>query len=193
MKIAIVGKGNVGIALGTGLARAGHEIKYGHRDPKEPVAGAAGWGELILLAVPYVTMKDAVKEIGTSADGKVLVDVTNPLNADLGLVLGYSSSSGEEVQKLLPKARVVKAFNTVFAANQGSGKVGSEQLTAFIAGDDMEAKKTVMKISRDLGFDSVDTGGLKNARFLEPMAALIIGLGYGMKMGTGIGYRLAKK
>ncbi|HUH78433.1 MAG TPA: NADPH-dependent F420 reductase [Methanoregula sp.] len=193
MKIGIVGKGNVGTSLGSGLARTGHEVRYGHRDPKEPVAGAARWGDVVLLAVPFATVRDAAREIGSLADGKVLVDVTNPLDAQMGLALGFTTSAAEEIQKLLPKARVVKAFNTVFAANQGSGRIGTEQLTAFIAGDDRGAKETVIRLARDLGFEPVDAGGLKTARHLEPMAAMLIGLGYGMKMGTGIGYRLAKK
>jgi len=193
MKIAFIGKGNVGTSLGSGLSRAGHEVRYGHRDPKEPVAAAARWGEVVFLAVPFVTVREATREIGALADGKVLVDVTNPLDSRMGLALGYTTSAAEEVQKLLPGALVVKAFNTVFAANQGSGRIGDEQLTAFIAGDDAGAKNIVMGLARDLGFGPVDTGGLRAARHLEPMAAMLIGLGYGMNMGTGIGYRLAKK
>lgn len=192
MKIGIIGKGNVGTAIGEGLSRKGHEVKFGHRDPKEPVADATKWGEVIILAVPYENVTDAAKAIGSAADGKVLLDVTNAIGDNMNLAIGFSTSAAEELQKKLPKARVVKAFNTVFAANQSTGKVGDEQITLFVAGDDAEAKKTVMLLGRDIGFDSVDAGPLRSARYLEPMAMLLINLGYGLGMGTKIGYKLVK-
>ncbi|MDD1718902.1 MAG: NADPH-dependent F420 reductase [Methanoregulaceae archaeon] len=193
MKLAFIGRGNVGTALSTGLARAGHEVRFGHRDPKEPVQAAAGWGEVIFLAVPFSGVEEAVRGIGRAADGKVLVDVTNALDQHMDLAIGFSTSGAEELQKKVPAARVVKAFNTVFAQNQSSGRVGNEQLTAFVAGDDPEAKGVVMRLASDIGFDPVDTGPLKSARYLEPMGIMMIGLGYTLGMGTGIGYRLVRK
>ena len=86
----------------------------------------------------------------------------------------------------------MKAFNTVFARNQSTGQIAKEQLTAFVAGDNQEAKKIVMQLAREIGFDPVDSGPLKSARYLEPMAALIIGLAFKMNMGTKIGYKLVK-
>ena len=192
MKIAIIGKGNVGKALGLGLKRAGHQIRFGHRDPKEPVREAAEWGDVIILAVPYHATRDAVKEIGSAADGKVVIDVTNALDQNGKLALGFTTSAAEELQKLQPKSRVVKAFNTVFAQNQSTGRVGEEQLTAFIAGNDKMAKQIVLELSRDIGFDPVDAGPLQSARYLEPMAMMIIELGYNLKMGTKIGFKLEK-
>lgn len=192
MKIGIIGKGHVGTAIATGLASKGHQIKHGHRDPKEPVSEAAKWGEVIILAVPYEGVDEAAKAIGSLADGKVLLDVTNALTDDLGLAIGFSTSAAEELQKKLPKARVVKAFNTVFAANQSTGKVGNQQLTFFVAGDDAKAKQTVMQLGKDIGFEPVDAGPLKSARYLEPMAILLINLAFTLGMGTGIGYKLVK-
>jgi predicted dinucleotide-binding enzyme len=192
MKIAILGKGNVGTALGTGLKRSGHEIKYGHRDIKEPVRDAAEWGEVIIFAVPHDSTKDVAKQLGSAADGKVVIDVTNPVGQNWDLTIGLTTSAAEELQKLLPRARVVKAFNTVFAQNQSTGKIGKEQLSAFIAGDDEKAKKTVMQLARNIGFDTVDTGPLKSARYLEPMAILIMGLAFSLNMGTKIGFKLVK-
>ena len=192
MKIAIIGRGNVGKALGDGLKQAGHEIRYGHRDPKEPVREAAEWGDVIILAVPYHATRDAAKEIGSAADGKMLVDVTNALDQNGNLAVGFTTSAAEELQKLLPKSRVVKAFNTVFSQNQSIGRVGKEQLTAFIAGNEESAKQIVRKLSRGIGFEPVDVGPLKNARYLEPMAVMIIKLGYNLKMGTKIGFKLVK-
>jgi predicted dinucleotide-binding enzyme len=86
----------------------------------------------------------------------------------------------------------VKAFNTVFAQNQSTGRVGGERLSNFIAGDNAKAKQTIMKLSQDIGFDPVDTGPLHSARYLEPMALLNIRLGFQLKMGTNIGFKLAK-
>jgi predicted dinucleotide-binding enzyme len=192
MKIGIIGKGNVGTALAVGLSRSGHEIKHGHRDPKEPVAEAASWGEVIILAVPYSSVLDAAKAIGSAADGKTLIDVTNALGPDMQLAIGFTTSSAEELQKILPKAHVVKAFNTVFAQNQSTASVGGERLTLFVAGDDPEAKQTVMQLGKDIGFDPVDAGPLKVSRYLEPMGILMINLGYNLGMGTNIGLKLVK-
>jgi 8-hydroxy-5-deazaflavin:NADPH oxidoreductase len=191
MKIAIIGKGNVGSALFSGLSDK-HETRFGHRDPAEPVADAAKWGEVIVLAVPYENMNDAIEEIRPYADGKIVIDVTNAVNQNLELSINCSTSTAEETQKKLPKAKVVKAFNTVFAANQGVGKIGSEQLTAFIAGDDLKAKQTVVRLTRDIGFDPVDCGPLKAARYLDGMAMMLMQLAFSYGMGTNIGYKLAK-
>ncbi|MGA2386090.1 MAG: NADPH-dependent F420 reductase [Candidatus Bathyarchaeia archaeon] len=191
MKIAIIGKGNVGTALGKGLAGK-HEVKFGHRDPAEPVAQAAKWGEIIILAVPHENADDAVKEIKPYADGKIVIDVTNAIGENMELAISCNTSTAEETQKKLPKARVVKAFNTVFAANQSTGKVGSEKLTAFIAGDDSKAKQTVAQLTRDLGFDPVDCGPLMAARYLDAIGILIINLAFKHGMGPKIGYRLVR-
>jgi predicted dinucleotide-binding enzyme len=191
MKIAIIGKGNVGSALCNGLS-VKHETKFGHRDTAEPVADAAKWGEVIILAVPHNSSDDAVEEIKSYADGKIVVDVTNAVGSNGGLAISCTTSSAEEIQKKLPKAHVVKAFNTVFAQNQSSAKVGKEQLTAFIAGDNLQAKQTVAQLTRDIGFDPVDCRPLKAARYLEAMGVLIINLAYEYGMGPKIGYKLVK-
>jgi predicted dinucleotide-binding enzyme len=85
---------------------------------------------------------------------------------------------------------VVKAFNTVFAQHMDSGRLGDQPLTALVAGDDADAKKVVLDLSRSIGFDAVDAGPLVNARLLEPLGALNIQLGYGLKMGTQVGFKL---
>ena len=190
MKVGIIGKGNVGTAIAKGLTGKGYEIKFGHRDPKEPVAEAAKWGEIIVLAVPYLAISDAVKEIGSYADGKTLLDVTNVLGANGDLAIGFNTSGAEELQKKLPKAHVAKAFNTVFAKNQSTGRVGNEQLTLFVAADDSKAKQTVMQLGRDIGFKPVDAGHLSASRYLEPMGMFMINLAFQMGMGTDIGYKL---
>jgi predicted dinucleotide-binding enzyme len=137
-------------------------------------------------------MKDVIMSFGSAADGKILIDVTNVLNDKLELAFGFTTSGAEEIQKLIPKAHVIKAFNTMFAKNQSSGHVLDKQLTAFVAGDNQKAKKTVMQLANDIGFDSVDCGPLKAARYLEPMGVLIISLAFVQKMGVDIGYSLVK-
>ena len=89
MKCAVIGKGNVVIALGNGLARVGHAVKYGHRDRNEPVHEAALWGDILLLAVPYSNIREVLHEIGSAADGKLLIDVTNPLTPEMSLAIGF--------------------------------------------------------------------------------------------------------
>jgi 8-hydroxy-5-deazaflavin:NADPH oxidoreductase len=190
MKIAIIGKGNVGTALSKGLNKAGHQTKFGHRDPAESVAEAAKWGELIILAVPHENANDALKELKPYVEGKTVIDVMNAIGQDSGLAISCKTSTAEQTQKQLPTAKVVKAFNTVFARNQSTGKAGGEQLSAFIAGDDLKAKQTVMQLTREIGFDPVDCGPLKSARYLEAMGILIINLAFSYGMGNKIGYKL---
>ncbi|MCW3999027.1 MAG: NADPH-dependent F420 reductase [Candidatus Bathyarchaeota archaeon] len=190
MKVGIIGKGHVGTALQKGLSRAGHQTKFGHRDPQEPVEQAAEWGEVIILAVPHGSAEQARETIKPYVDGKVVIDVMNAIGENMDLGISCTTSTAEETQKQLPKAHVVKAFNTVFAPNQATAKIGNQQLTAFIAGDDAQAKQTVMQLTRDMGFDPVDCGSLKSARYLEAMGILIINLAYKFGRGTNIGYRL---
>lgn len=188
-KIAIIGDGNVGSALRRGLERAGHEVKSVGKDPPR-VRETAAWGEVIILAVPYPAIDEAIREMGDAVRGKPLIDATNALTPDFQLALGFTTSGAEELQKKAPSAKVVKAFNTVFAENMATGQVKGTALTLFVAGDDEEAKKQVLGLGRDIGFDPVDAGPLQNARLLEPLAILTIQLGYGLKMGTQTGFKL---
>jgi len=96
------------------------------------------------------------------------------------------------LQRKLAGARVVKAFNTVFARHMDTGRLGDHRLTTFAAGDDPDAKRTVLELARGIGFDAVDAGPLRNARLLEPLALLTIRLGYGLGMGTQIGFTLVR-
>ncbi len=208
MKIGILGTGNVGRSLGTAFAREGHDVKFGSRDPAKtadeiyklgkgfevaPLRDATEWAELIVLAVPYHNAKDTLSGIGAASfKGKIILDVTNPLTPTFELALGFSWSGAEEIQKVVPAARVVKAFNHVFADNMRLGRIGASKLVALVAADDDKAKETVLGLARAIGFDAVDAGPLKSARYLEPMAMQLITLGYGMKMGTGTGFALAR-
>jgi 8-hydroxy-5-deazaflavin:NADPH oxidoreductase len=191
LKIGIIGKGNVGTALNKGLGGK-HEIRFGSLDPAEPVGEAAKWAEVVILAVPYHNAASALEEIKPYVDGKTVIDLMNPLGPKMEFDIDCNTSSAEQTQAELPKAHVVKAFNTVFAPNQSTAKIGSEQLTAFIAGDDLEAKKVVSQLTRDIGFDPVDSGPLKTARFLEAMGNMIINMAFTYGMGNKIGYKLVK-
>src|SRR6187549_4055827 len=123
-KIAILGKGNVGSALARGLARSYSYVKSVGND-KPAQLQAATQAEVVILAVPFPALDDVVKNLGAALDGKVVVDATNALTPDYQLAVGFTTSGAEELQKKLPQARVVKAFNTVFAQHMDSGKVGA--------------------------------------------------------------------
>lgn len=156
----------MGSALARGLTRAGFEVRAVGND-KNAIRETAGWGEVVILAVPFGALDDAIKTAAGAWEGKVVVDVTNALDGDMNLAIGHTTSGAEELQKKLPTARVVKAFNTVFAKYMDTGKLGDHQLTAFVAGDDSSAKTTVLGLARDIGFDAADAGSLKNARLLS--------------------------
>ncbi|HET9596729.1 MAG TPA: NAD(P)-binding domain-containing protein [Anaeromyxobacteraceae bacterium] len=188
-KIGIIGNGNVGSAIRRGLEKAGYEVRAVGKDPGG-VRDAGVWAGVIVLAVPFGQVDAAVRELGGGADGKPLVDATNALGNDMQLALGFTTSGAEELQKKVPRAKVVKAFNTVFASTMDSGRVAGQQLTGFAAADDAEAKRQVLGLLRDVGFDAVDAGPLKNARWLEALGYLNIQLGYVVGMGANIGFRL---
>ena len=188
-KIGIIGEGNVGSALARGLERAGHDVRTVGEDPTG-TRETADWAEVVMLAVPFGAIDDVVSKVGGHVDGKTVVDVTNALDEEMNLAVGFSTSGAEDLQDKLPGARVVKAFNTVFAEHMDSGRLADEHLTAFVAGDDATAKETTLGLASDIGFDAVDAGPLENARHLEPIGFFNIQLGYVIGMGTDIGIKL---
>ena len=191
MKISIIGNGNVGQTLSRGLEKAGHSVTTTGDDPAR-VKELAGSSDVVIIAVPYGVLDKLAETIGSAADGKPLVDVTNALSPQFTLALGYTTSGAEELQKKLPGARVVKAFNTTFASMMDTGQAKGEQLTAFVAGDDAGAKATVQELARGIGFDAVDAGPLANARLLEPIGFLNIQLGFVLGLGSEIGLKLVR-
>ncbi len=210
MKIGTIGTGNMGRALGVALARMGHQVKFGSREPAKAqaladqaggaasggsYADAARFGDVVILATPWAGTRAAIEQAGTLG-GKVLLDVTNPLAPDFGsLVVGHTTSGGEEVAKWAAGAKVVKAFNAVasMTIDAAPNFAYPETPSIFYAGDDERAKKTVAQLIAELGFDPVDTGPLRSARYLEAMAMLWVFMAYGMQRGTDSAFRLMRK
>lgn len=188
-KIAIIGKGNVGSALEKGMKRAGYEVRTTGADANE-VRAAGAWGDVLVLAIPADARRDAITNLG-NVEGKTIIDPTNLLREDWSYAGDISKSGAEQVQEWARGARVVKAFNTVFAQNMASAKVKGETLSLLVAGDDPGAKKQVLDLGKAIGFEPVDVGPLSNARHLEALGFLNIQLGYGpTKYGTDIGFKL---
>ncbi|MCG3111163.1 MAG: hypothetical protein MCM46_04995 [Candidatus Manganitrophus sp. SB1] len=190
-KIGIIGNGNVGSALKRGLERAGYSVRNVGKDPNG-VRETAAWGEVVILAVPFDAVDDSLREMGESVNGKTLLDVTNAITPDYQLALGCTTSGAEEIQKKAPGAKVIKSFNTAFAGHMDTGRVKNEPISLFVAGDEGESKATVLQMGRDIGFDAVDAGPLQNARWLETLGYFHIQLGYMLKMGTDVEFKLIR-
>jgi len=205
MNITLVGSGNVGRALGEAWKKSGHRITFAARDPASDKATelkAAGFdvvalnaarnADVVVLAIPWSGVATTVPALGPLA-GKVLVDAINPLTPSLELALGYSDSAGETVARLSPRARVVKAFNTTGAGNMANSLYPGGKIMMPVASDDAEAKKIVMSLASDLGFEPVDAGPLAMSRHLEPLAMLWIKLAYAQGLGTQFGFSILRR
>lgn len=201
-RVAVIGSGAMGSGLARLFADSGHVVTLGSRDPAVasarladlPVvdpAAAVRDAEIVFLAVPFVEAAALSGLVGT-LEGRVVVDLTNPLTPDyMGLTVGFIDSAGETVARAFPGAKVVKAFNTVFAGVLGDALKGERNLpSVLVAGDDDEAKALVIELACGAGFSAYDTGALTNARYLEPMAELQIQLAYGRGHGARIGFVL---
>ena len=152
-----------------------------------PLSRAAE-ADVVFLATSAPDAVAALRSVG-DLKNKVVVDITNPLTADyMGLTIGHSTSSAEEIAKAVPGVRLVKGFNTVFAQLLGAGSAlpDAGKVAVFLASDDAAAKSTVAELAGSMGFAVTDAGPLKNARYLEPLAGLNIYLGYGAGLGTAI-------
>ncbi len=188
MRIGIIGTGSMGTGFARALA-AKHEVWMGSRDAdrgKEAAVrtGAVGGGsyeevardaDVILFTVPWMAAESVATQLG-DVSGKVVLDVTNPYTAE-GLQPLEGTSTGEEVQRWLPGAKVVKGFNHVFSSNLGRPEVDGTPVSVLIAGDDEDAKRTVSQLAADMGFDPVDVGGLETTRHLERLLGLVGELG----------------
>jgi NADPH-dependent F420 reductase len=203
MKVGIIGAGNMGSAFARRLSSAGHEVFIASRDIEDARKVATSVGDkvravpqeqlaervdVLIAATPFANQADALRASGR-LDGKTVVEISNPLKPDMsGLAVGHTTSAAEEVAKATPGAKVVKAFNTIFAQVLG-GEATAASPTAvqvLYAGDDDAAKRTVRSLIESMGFEPLDAGPLSNARYLEPVGMLNIYLGYVAKLGTDI-------
>lgn len=192
MKLAIIGAGKAGGALGKGWARAGHEIAFGVSTPNDPkhdaaakaagnapvtdVATAVEGADAIVLCVPWASIESAVAACG-DLTGRLVIDGTNPLSFGpngLGLAVGFSTSGGEEVARLARGASVFKTLQQVGSEVMGDASGYVQRPVMFVAGDDAVLKPTVLALVGDLGFEARDAGKLERARLLEPYAMLWI-------------------
>ncbi len=189
MKVAIIGAGNVGKGLGKSIKGAGHDVIFASRGESARTAAqstggtsgsvrdAAEQADIVILAIPYGAASDVATEIQSVVSGKVVIDVTNPLSADgSGLATEPGTSAAEQIARWLPGARVVKAFNTMFAAVHGNPKAHGQQLDGLFATDDEVAREKVAQLLTSMGFRPVWVGPLSRARELEAMGYLNIAL-----------------
>lgn len=193
MRIGVIGTGAMGSGLARRLARAGHDVMLGSRDPERgrdlgaatgsrggTYAEAVAHGEAIVLAIPWWSI-DAVAPILGPVRGKIVIDCTNPVIDDHGSLQELRGiSAGEEIARQLPGARVVKCFNHIVAeVIHLDGDAPEPRIVAFLCGDDEPAKQLVTDLVAKLGFEPVDVGDLQAARMLEPLAGLMLRLAHG--------------
>lgn len=209
MKIAVLGAGNVGGALGKLWAGRGHEVRFGVPDPRSKkitallasLGGRAQAGsnreaatasEVVVLSVPWPAAEQAICDCG-DLSSKVVVDCTNPLRPDLkGLAVGHTTSAGEQVAAW-SGAKVIKAFNTLGAGLYGQAELGGTRADGFYCGDDEAAKAKIKPLIADIGLNPVDVGPLRNARLLEPLAMLWIDLAINQGWGAKHAFKLLRR
>lgn len=182
----IFGTGNMATAIAGVLTAGGATVAHiGSAD-----TGAKLQGDVVILAVPYPAIADIVASYGDQLAGKVVVDITNPLNFETfdELVVPAGSSAAAELQRALPAATVLKAFNTNFAATLASGTVGETQTTVLVAGDDAEAKAALAAAVTAGGLAAIDAGSLKRAHELESIGFLQLTLAAGEKISWAGGF-----
>lgn len=188
--ITIFGKGNMGQAIGGVLAAGGSSVQY--LDTADTVAEVTG--DIVILAVPYPALAQITSAYGAQLAGKTVVDITNPLDFATfdALVVPAGSSAAAELQAALPEARVLKAFNTNFAATLAAGTVGAAPTTVLVAGDDADAKAALIGAVEAGGLVGVDAGALSRAHELEAIGFLQLTLAVGEKVGWNAGFALVR-
>jgi predicted dinucleotide-binding enzyme len=201
MRVGIVGAGNMGSAFAKRLSSAGHDVVITDRNLEDARTVAAAVGarvravpqeqlaenaEVVIAATAFPNQVDALRASG-KLDGKTVVEISNPMKEDMsGLAVGLTTSAAEEVAEAIRGAKVVKAFNTVFAQVLADAPTTGPRVQVFYAADDEGAKRTVRSLIESVGFEPIDAGPLSNARYLEPLGMLNIYFGYVAKMGTDI-------
>ncbi|MFC0232894.1 NADPH-dependent F420 reductase [Vagococcus entomophilus] len=188
--ISIFGKGNMGQAIGSNFSDAGNQVSYVTHDSKKTELG-----EIVIFAVPYPAVKEVIADYKQELAGKIIIDITNPLDFDTfdRLVVPSDSSAAALFATELPESKVVKGFNTTFAATLTSKKVsGEHQTTVLLASDDAAAKETISQSLSGSGLNVVDAGALKRARELEAIGFLQLTLAASEKINWTGGFDLFK-
>lgn len=184
--ISIIGTGNMGQALSAAFTKGGHTAEsIGHDDAAKAVAG-----DIVVLAVPYPALAEIAAARRGQLAGKIVVDISNPVNFETfdSLTVPADSSATAELAAALPDSKVVKAFNTTFAATLASGRVADVATTVLIAGDDTDAKAQLAAAVRATGMNAIDAGALARARELEAMGFLQITLAAAEKISWTAGF-----
>lgn len=196
MEVTIIGTGNMARGIGTRAIAGGHDVTVVGKDEAsaqeavtalESASGEGGIsaaavgdpvaGDVVVLAVYYADARDAVEQHADQLAGKVVVDITNPVNESFdGLLVPPDGSATAELAKLAPEAKFVKAFNTTFAGTLVDGEVAGQPLDVYIAGDDDDAKQAVATLVRDGALNPIDVGGIVRARELEGLGLLHMGV-----------------
>ena len=208
MTIAILGAGNVGLALAGAFTRRGETVVLGVPQPARYAAAVAALGErarltttaeavaaadVVILAVPHAALA-AIADSVDDWQGKVLVDATNPLAPGLaGLTMGTTTSGAEELARRARGARVVKAFNTTGAENMADADYPGGVPMMPVCGDDAQARQRVMALATLIGFEAVDMGPLMAARYLEPFAMTWIHLAFRQGFGRRFAFGLLRR
>jgi predicted dinucleotide-binding enzyme len=209
MNIGIIGSGNMGASMGKTWAQRGHKVMFSFaKDPAalRRTAEAAGtnaragtpreavaFGDVILLAVPWAAVSEALAKAGALA-GKTLFSCVNCLKPDFsGLEIGTTTSAAEEIARLAVGAKMVEALPPMAQILASDAhRLGGQLLSTFYCGDDAEAKKRVAQLLSELDLDPVDAGPLTSARYIEPAGMLTVQLAYGMNMGPNVGMKLLR-
>jgi len=188
--VTIFGSGNMGTAIDGVLTSGGAVVEHiGSADSDAKIAG-----DIVILAVPYPAFGDIIAKYSEQLAGKVVVDITNPLNFETfdALTVPAESSAAAELAEPLPESKVLKAFNPTFAATRGAKTVGPNTTTVLIAGDDTDAKAALAALISAGGVDALDAGALSRARELEAIGFLQLTLAVGEKIGWTGGFGIVR-
>jgi NADPH-dependent F420 reductase len=184
--VSILGTGNMGPAIASVVEKGGNTVQLlGSSDSDQPVTG-----DIVVLAVPYPAVSQILAERGEQLAGRVVVDITNPLNFETfdSLTVPADSSAAAVIAATLPNSKVLKAFNTNFAATLASGTIANQPTTVLIAGDDVEAKTQLTDVVTAGGLRAIDAGALSRARELESIGFLAITLAAAEKISWTGGF-----
>ncbi|MGB3955859.1 MAG: NADPH-dependent F420 reductase [Brooklawnia sp.] len=184
--VSIIGPGAMGQAIASVVSRGGNDVQVlGREDADTPVRG-----DIVVLAVNYSDVDQIVAERGDQLAGRVVVDITNPVNQETfdGLVVPADGSAAQELSQRLPQSTVLKAFNTTFAGTLAAGTVGPLTTTVLVAGDDQTAKQALIDVVKAGGLNAIDAGSLKRAREMEAFGFLQISLAAAEKVAWTGGF-----